>query len=41
MMDLIIGSSQSFNHKKLTEELNVIAEKLGVEISIKKINLDL
>ena len=35
MMDLIVGSKNKIDHSKLENELNMIAEKLGVEIKIK------
>ena len=37
MMDLIIGSKSKINIQKINEKLNIIAEKLGVEVVIKKI----
>ena len=37
MMDVIIGSKKELNQNKIIEELDQIAEKLGVEISLKKI----
>ena len=36
MMDLIIGSKKIINQNNLKESLNVISEKLGVEVEIKK-----
>jgi len=36
MMDLIIGSKSKINIQKINEKLNIIAEKLGVEVVIKK-----
>ena len=36
MMDLIIGSKKIINQNDLEESLNVISEKLGVEVEIKK-----
>ena len=35
MMDLIITSKHEIDHSKLENELNLIAEKLGVEVKIK------
>jgi len=37
MMDVIIGSKKEIHQTKLILELNQISEKLGVEISLKKI----
>ena len=37
MMDVIIGSKKQIHQTKLMLELNQISEKLGVEISLKKI----
>jgi len=36
MMDLVIGSKSKINKNGLNEKLNSIAEKLGVEVTIKK-----
>ncbi len=36
MMDLVIGSKSKINKKELDDKLNSIAEKLGVEVTIKK-----
>ncbi len=36
MMDLIIGSISKINIQKLNNKLNLISEKLGVEVEIKK-----
>lgn len=36
MMDLVIGSKSKINIQKINEKLNVIAEKLGVEVVVKK-----
>ena len=36
MMDLIIGANQNIESKKIIKDLNKIAEKLGVEINLKK-----
>ncbi len=36
MMDLVIGSKSKINIQKINDKLNVIAEKLGVEVVVKK-----
>ena len=36
MMDLIIGTNRNIQSKKIIKDLNEIAEKLGVEINLKK-----
>jgi len=36
MMDLVIGSKSKINIQKINEKLNIIAEKLGVEVVVKK-----
>ena len=37
MMDVIISSNKTVNQNSLNKKLNIIAEKLGVEVEIKKI----
>ena len=37
MMDVIIGSKKQINEEKIMIELNKISEKLGVEVTLKKI----